>query len=352
MARDYNRSNIKNAYSLIYLANTTSDLDTASDHVMERNLDAENLFAAMKLERYVPAGVFFSVELTCAPNIAVLNSSVMKRYLGISKMDVDGQKYEKKVGSSQETKTEEPKKGKKGKKKGKKDDESHGIIPMTTSAFVSTRTPPPRTEFSPVETVATNNENHNIDTRAEDCKKGNDMGYVKVARRDDFRPSFWDATNSHHILPVFAAGKAFVPSTFDSLLCQSFFTNLTPLLCEAIVRGQRRQTIFLVEIPRSFTGRPYLDLFRALNSRNVLAVGLYRAKNGTHGSLLPFVLSCPKGEIVVAENDKVYVYSNPELLKACMVQLSKPLQPGQTQVISWFLGGTLPVGYDQATYVK
>merc|ERR1712065_17114 len=153
---------------------------------------------------------------------------------------------------------------------------------------------------------------------------GTEMGHFRTQRKDDFRPSFWDATNSHHILPVFAAGKAFVPSTFDSLLCQSFFTNLTPLLCEAIVRGQRRQTIFLVDVQRSFHGRPYLDLFRALNSRNVLAVGLYRAKNTSHGSLLPFVFSCPKGEVTVADKDRVYVYANPELLKTCMQQLSKP----------------------------
>ena len=362
VARDYNRSNIRDAYSLVFLANTAEcNVETSSNDVdsgaLDRNLDAENLFAAMKLERYVPSNVFFSVELICSPNIAVLNSSVMKRYYGISKMDAESQKIDPKKSSdnNQETKDEnEPRRKKKDRKnKGKgKSDIFHGIIPMTTSSFLSTRTPPPRTEFTPVETMASNNENNNIITRSADCPKGTEMGHFRTQKKDDFRPSFWDATNSHHILPVFAAGKAFVPSTFDSLLCQSFFTNLTPLLCEAIVRGQRRQTIFLVDVPRSFHGRPYLDLFRALNSRNVLAVGLYRAKNTSHGSLLPFVFSCPKGEVTVADKDRVYVYANPELLKTCMQQLSKPLQPGQTQVISWFLGGTLPTGYDIATYVK
>ena len=365
-ARDYNRSNIKKAYSLIMLANTaSSSVETTSHDVdasaLDRNLDAENLFTAMKLERHVPSNVFFSVELICAPNIAVLNSSVMKRYYGLSKVDMDARKADTKKthanNGNQESTAGEGQKHKKlnvkrEKKASKNSDVFHGIIPMTTCSFLSTRTPPPRSEFTPVETLASNNENNNIVTRAADCPKGTEMGYFKTHRKDDFRPSFWDATNSHHILPVFAAGKAFVPSTFDSLLCQSFFTNLTPLLCEAIVRGQRRQTIFLVDVPRSFHGRPFLDLFRALNSRNVLAIGLYRAKNVAHGSLLPFVFTCPKGEVVVAENDRVYVYANPELLKTCMSHLSKPLQPGQTQVISWFLGGTLPTGYDQATYVK
>merc|ERR1711991_1255266 len=196
---------------------------------------------------------------------------------------------------------------------GGKSDIFHGIIPMTTSSFLSTRTPPPRTEFTPVETMASNNENNNIITRSADCPKGTEMGYFRTHRKDDFRPSFWDATNSHHILPVFAAGKAFVPSTFDSLLCQSFFTNLTPLLCEAIVRGQKRQTIFPIPVPRSFANRHYLDLFRALNSRNVLPLGLYRAPSEENCSSLSYVSSCPKGEIILHAHDRVYVYANPSI---------------------------------------
>ena len=48
------------------------------------NLDAESLFAFMKLERYIPSTVFFTVGLTCSPNIAVINSTVMKKYQGIA----------------------------------------------------------------------------------------------------------------------------------------------------------------------------------------------------------------------------------------------------------------------------
>jgi len=30
--------------------------------------------------------------------------------------------------------------------------------------------------------------------------------------------NLWDALDSHHVLPVFAAARAFVPSSFESLL--------------------------------------------------------------------------------------------------------------------------------------
>ena len=43
------------------------------------NLDAETLFTFLKLESHIPPNVFFTVELICPPNLAVLNSSVMKR---------------------------------------------------------------------------------------------------------------------------------------------------------------------------------------------------------------------------------------------------------------------------------
>lgn len=31
---------------------------------------------------------------------------------------------------------------------------------------------------------------------------------------------FWDVDDTHHVLPVFAAGKAICPTAFDSILCQ------------------------------------------------------------------------------------------------------------------------------------
>ena len=82
--------------------------------------------------------------------------------------------------------------------------------------------------------------------------------------------SFWDATNTHHILPVFASGIAFVPSTFDTILCQSFYNTLIPSLCEAMVCGQNHKSIFLIKVPPNYIGMKFGNIFRAFNSRNVI----------------------------------------------------------------------------------
>lgn len=36
----------------------------------------------------------------------------------------------------------------------------------------------------------------------------------------DISEQLWDAMDSHHVLPVFSSAKAFVPSSFESLLVQ------------------------------------------------------------------------------------------------------------------------------------
>jgi hypothetical protein len=72
----------------------------------------------------------------------------------------------------------------------------------------------------------------------------------------------WDAMDSHHVLPVFASAKAFVPASFESLLVQSFYLRLTPVICEKFVVGQLGQTMSSFTIPRQLIGKSFLDVFR------------------------------------------------------------------------------------------
>jgi hypothetical protein len=71
-SEDFNRTNVREAFSVVLLANRDS-----VTKVEEENLDADTLFAYLKLEKYIPRNVFFTVELTCASNIAVLNSTML-----------------------------------------------------------------------------------------------------------------------------------------------------------------------------------------------------------------------------------------------------------------------------------
>jgi hypothetical protein len=80
---------------------------------------------------------------------------------------------------------------------------------------------------------------------------------------------FWDATDTHHMLPVFASARAYVPSSFESLLVQSFFGVLTPLICEKLVCGQAGQIVLQADVPSKLVGRRFLDLFRSMSKFHV-----------------------------------------------------------------------------------
>jgi hypothetical protein len=86
---------------------------------------------------------------------------------------------------------------------------------------------------------------------------------------------FWDATDTHHMLPVFASARAYVPSSFESLLVQSFFGVLTPLICEKLVCGQGNQTIMQVEIPIKLQGKRFIDVVRVFSFHRVRQLILY-----------------------------------------------------------------------------
>ena len=88
-------------------------------------------------------------------------------------------------------------------------------------------------------------------------------------KHDAGASGFWGTSDSHHTLPVFASGRAFIPSTFDSILCQSFFGVLTPVLTEKLICGQKHQTMYQIPLPSIFIGRFFVDCFRAFMSRNV-----------------------------------------------------------------------------------
>jgi hypothetical protein len=113
---------------------------------------------------------------------------------------------------------------------------------------------------------------------------------------DSAENKFWDATDTHHMLPVFASARAYVPSSFESLLVQSFFGVLTPLICEKLVCGQAGQTVLQTEVPACMRGRRFLDLFRFMCSHHVRTLNIneihligrfYLCNSFTHYPLIP-----------------------------------------------------------------
>jgi hypothetical protein len=81
--------------------------------------------------------------------------------------------------------------------------------------------------------------------------------------------AFWDPTDTHHMLPVFASARAYVPASFMSLLVQSFYGVLTPLICEKLVCGQNGQSVLQIALPPYLEGRRFLDLYRIFSYNHV-----------------------------------------------------------------------------------
>lgn len=71
---DFNRVNIRHSFAVVQLASRASVTTVEGEH-----LDADTLFSYLKLEKYIPQNVFFTVELTAVTNMAVLNSTIMRR---------------------------------------------------------------------------------------------------------------------------------------------------------------------------------------------------------------------------------------------------------------------------------
>jgi len=139
----------------------------------------------------------------------------------------------------------------------------------------------------------------------------------RLLTSDEALEELWDAMDSYHILPVFASAKAFVPSSFESLLVQSYYVKLTPVICEKFVCGQLSQTMTCIELPKDLIGSKFIDIFRLFISNQVIVLGLYRAPRPSLGSTLSYVYTSPPRNAVLCAGDRVYVYgTNGDLARA------------------------------------
>lgn len=451
---DFNRLNIKNAHAVVQLASRDSVTTIEGEH-----LDSQTLFSYLKLEKYIPRDVFFSVELTCITNVAVLNSTIMRRSkISIAAGDPSQERYgvmedncdlsrarTASTGTgSAATLTKEAKKAqaklesarmarqlavaggrvKRGTFASTKPSAGRSMTAKTASSAVSASTAltnrksmvdnkametmeinarmsqrkskkslltkaaavliQPFGRATSIDTASStdlvlrNNRKTNrktsflhglsrssifgssadMDTDSGDpgSHKMKSFKGRKLTRRQQQQYSaessgselesefsldegdeleddqdsdgdddtiaaqvsgggFWGTSDSHHTLPVFASGRAFVPTTFDSILCQSFFGVLTPILTEKLICGQRYQTVYQIPLPQIFEGRYFVDCFRSFLSRNALVIAVYRAPNpADRAAVLPYVYTCPKPDSIMYLEDKLFVYSNPSML--------------------------------------
>ncbi|GLE07580.1 hypothetical protein PINS_up018181 [Pythium insidiosum] len=155
--------------------------------------------------------------------------------------------------------------------------------------------------------------------------------------------------------PPFAAGEIFVDGTLDTLLCQSFFNPYIIDLVRAMVgdtkhrnRSERRQSktrecsshsdrssdskygdadvddwtsntpsveeehsvaMVSMPIPRELEDQSFGRVFQhVLAERGALAIGIYRrARDPRRGNALPYVVTCPRVDMIVERGDSLFV---------------------------------------------
>jgi len=334
----YNNTNIKYAYALVSLAKRSNRPTVSEDD----NLDADTLFAFLKLESHVPSTVFFTVELVCPPNLAVLNSTVMKRAKTIMELQNATDAVKKMIDENPDKYNANMIEDETLMKRAMGSSVAAPLLEKVVSegSFMRKKKDVKIEEISDG-TTGSPKKQSNKNVPGETQKK------IKITKNESLKGSgvkassgFWDATNSHHVLPVFASGIAFVPSTFDTILCQSFYNTLCPVICDALVCGQQHKSSYSVQIPENFVGGKFQDIFRAFISRNILILGIYRSSSKEDLSFMPFVYTCPFKDSILRKEDKLYVVADPLVLKKSMNSLQLPFVAGAVEGTKFL--GNLP----------
>ena len=308
--------NLKFAYSMSLMAHRSS-----MTHVDEISINTGTLFTFLKLERFMPKNLQATVELTSSSNIGVLNATIMRRFRDTVEKEVSagritnvlGNQGEEELDGSERDTSPTPMRrlaitdanGRFATKRNTKavfSGRQSFVHTMQVQKIAERVTPPPGKgrRASTLGLVA-----NAVVSVVEDVN--NNMGTILDAFEDE---SSWDAMDSHFVLPVFASAKAYVPSSFESLLVQSFYEKLAPILCDTFVCGQKSQSMRSIKVPSTLSGRKFIDTFRLLCSNNILCVAVYRAPQQKLGSTLPYVFTSPKPESVLSEKDHLMVFSN------------------------------------------
>lgn len=264
------KANSEKAFSMIFLA--TRDHLSKIDN---KGMDAITLFAFLKLVQTIPQSVFCSLELSSANNMSVLNATMVKRRRR-HELDLKIAKLREKKNTTRQT-------------------PSNSKHPHKKSGLVGSRD---RHSFAAL------TRDDGLDYVQSDEKElvDEDKQQYRVEK------SLWEGVDTYNIFPVYASARVFVPSSFETLLVQSFYEKLTPLICEKFVCGQLGQTFQQVDLPRNLQGSRFVDLYRLFFANRVMCIGLYRAPYKNSGALLPYVYVSPPPDAICHVGDKVFVF--------------------------------------------
>ncbi|EQC40935.1 hypothetical protein SDRG_01998 [Saprolegnia diclina VS20] len=111
-----------------------------------------------------------------------------------------------------------------------------------------------------------------------------------------------------YLAPAYAAGRVFVDSRLDLLLCQAFYNPYITEVIHALAGSESDAPILrLVELPSALVGLTFGDLVLRMLSSDAIVLGLYRCPHKRLGNLLPYVYTSPPRETRLHSKDKVFL---------------------------------------------
>ena len=215
--------------------------------VDDENLDAENLFAYLLLEKYVPRNVFFTAELTFESNMVVLNSCILQRYENetnksglMNDADQDALSKKKTLNDLLMITLDKFKSKKQlfaSKSIVGRNESSANPLAVSMDGNNSSTRPVKRNSISDSIRKSISVIVEKAPTTVTDLYNASTSFFAKLPRKnnndggkvDSFTvhsnvldssssASIFSILKSHHTLPVFASGRAFTPSTIDCIL--------------------------------------------------------------------------------------------------------------------------------------
>ena len=335
---------------------------TSMNRVDEQVVNTGTLFTFLKMERFLPQSLFATVELASSANMAVLNATIMRRFRESVQRQKDNRStlvVNAKTHKSLTSNTLEhgshvgkghghkkPSMGHKDEGKGRRSAalfNTDGRFATKRPTIVGGTVTPNlrRTGINSSAAVQNKSALPELSKGASSLRRGSVMGnamhnlsssinsMIDEAMDNDLFKVFespieelWDAMDTHHVLPVFASAKAFVPGSFEALVVQSYYVKLTPVICEKFVCGQFGQTLCSLPVPKELIGRRFMDLFRLFIANQVVCMGLYRAPQIKLGATLPYVYISPPTGTILAAGDRVYVFADGPNLQRSKIALN------------------------------
>jgi len=347
---------LKQAFSISLMGSRSS-----MNKVDEQVVNTGTLFTFLKMERFLPQSLFATVELSSSANMAVLNATIMRRFREtaektmkvnrgtlivttntnkpLTSNHIEHGAHAKNSATPTKSGGGNSAKDPRGKNlegrrsaalfdgNGRFATKRATVLPnivtpnLRRTGVVSAQGPlapaKPSIHRGSVMGSAMSSFSSSLTNMVDDAM---DSSFLSVF--ESTIEELWDAMDTHHVLPVFAAAKAFVPGSFEALLVQGYYVKLTPVICEKFVCGQFGQTMCSLPVPKELVGRRFMDLFRLFIANQVVCLGLYRAPQLDLGATLPYVYMQPPTGTILAAGDRVYVFGDRPNLQRCKIALS------------------------------